>query len=156
MVFCWKVPPTDSRSEVRPSDFVLSLRVWGGSSRLSDAFDHYLIQRRFGFPCRCVVRVTDNSWELHAQLSEAPRLCAAVSSLQPESPRPVYYCYCCSPHPSLCAGLSVCVCVCVCVLRGGIKGLRGLLFATVTPAGLTLNIQQLSSMAPERSSNYRS
>lgn len=44
----------------------------------------------------------------------------------------------------------------VCVFRGGVKALRGLLFATVAPAALTLNIQQLSSTAPERSSNYRS
>lgn len=127
----------------------------------SEVFHHYLIQRRFKFPCQCVLQVTDNSWELHAQLSAVLCVCvsvycAAVSFLKPESTHPVYYCYCCSP-PSLCRPLWVCVSEgvlweCVYVRRGS----EVLLFATVTPAVPTLNIQQLSSMAPECTSNYRS
>lgn len=59
--------------------------------------------------------------------------CAAVSSQKPE-PTSL------TSLPPLAS---------VCVLGGGVKELGGLLFA-----GPTLNIQQLSSVSPERSSNY--
>lgn len=59
--------------------------------------------------------------------------CAAVSSQKPE-PTSL------TSLPPLAS---------VCALGGGVKELGGLLFA-----GPTLNIQQLSSVSPERSSNY--
>lgn len=46
-------------------------------------FEHDLIQRRFGFLCHCVCRVTDNCQELRTWLSVVLRLCPCIVLLLP-------------------------------------------------------------------------
>lgn len=63
LVGCWFQP-----------DFIEKTTCFKTSDR-SDVLEHYLIQRRSEFPCHDVVQVTDNCWELHAQLSHVLRPC---------------------------------------------------------------------------------
>lgn len=86
------------------------------------SFEHYLIQTRFKFPCHYVVQVTDNSWELHAQLSDAP--CPSIVLPFPlRNLKPVVQ------FATVTAAHLILLCVCVCE---GVRGLKGSLFATVT------------------------
>lgn len=116
------VIPTKSH---RKTGLTLSPYLEQFLSLSSDVFDHYLIQRRFKFPCQCVIRLQTIAGNYMLSCQRycvcVSVYCAAVSFLKPESTHPVYYCYCCSP-PSLCRPLWMCVSEvlweCVCVLKG--------------------------------------
>lgn len=90
-------------------------------------------------------QIADNSWDLHADLPHGPWLCPCIEPLFPlRKPNPFIQ------FPPIAAQAWAQG------RRGGMRELRGLLSATVAPTGTTLNIQQLSTTAPQRSSNYRS
>lgn len=112
--------------------------------------DHYLIQTRLRFPCLMNLRLQTiaGNYALRCQMYwDCVVLCATASCLKPEAIHSVYYCFHLA-RPWEDARVRV--------LRGGVIELGTLLFATVAPAGTTLNIQQVSSTAPKGSSNYRS
>lgn len=81
-MFCCRQKPCFLISgEIKPQEFAVKSNtpLWISSSpptpRVHDSSccssKHYLIQTRLKFTCQCAVQVTDNSWELHAQSSNA-------------------------------------------------------------------------------------